>query len=176
MYISKYNSIYNPKNLKKYSIFDKNGILLLKKYIKHYLGGKNPYIVYTNPLKNKKIRLIYENEEAKDDDIRNMIQFITQWQWKMYKIKENDVRLCTYGVHIPYCPHFGLTGKLESTDKIIIDIPNSLNSFLQRGKSEKIPFKIYEKVVESDNDTPLTDFENEFYWNNKKGTACYNSK
>ena len=99
------------------------------------------------------------------------------WQWIMYKVDDrkeaNKVRFCTYGIHMPFCPHYGIDGILDSPNKVKLNVPNSLNRFFQNGKKEQIKFEIYKKKLSNNDkiDTP------DYYWDYKWGKPkCYNMK
>tara|TARA_B100000941_G_C28427536_1_gene512332 strand:+ start:340 stop:858 length:519 start_codon:yes stop_codon:yes gene_type:complete len=171
-----YNLIYNPIQNTYFKISSRNGIKTLKNFLNFYFGSGNQHKVYINPLKNQKVRLIYDGEPHKNLKTNKMIEDIMNSQWKMYKVDDkkeaNKVRFCTYGIHAPFCPHYGIDGILESYDKVKLSVPDSLNSFFQRMKKQPIDFRIYKKNLPDTRkiDTP------KYYWDYTWEPKCYNSK
>ena len=101
-----------------------------------------------------------------------MIFFYKEGSLRRNKKNENAVRLCTYGMHLPYCPEYGIEGTLTSPDKVVLDITPSLNGFLSRGqKPEKVNFKIYTKPIKY---KPIK--RPPYYWELKWDKKCYNKR
>ena len=61
-----YNLIYNPIQNTYFKISSRNGIKTLKNFLNFYFGSGNQHKVYINPLKNQKVRLIYDGEPHKN--------------------------------------------------------------------------------------------------------------
>ena len=169
-----YNLIYNPINCKSYSINSKNGKKILKNFLNKLFGGE--IVNNKHYLKSSKVRLIFEGPEKFKQDNKEMVEHITNWQWNMYNTdskNKNSVRFCTYGLHFPFCPEYGINGTMTGNDKVTLDITPNLEGIYSRAqKPEKVNFKLYVKDIK--NNKPLERLP--YYWELNWKKKCYNSK
>ena len=168
-----YKYIYNPNYNNFIDINSKLGKRTLKNYLLSLLGGE----ITNNKhhLMSSKVRLIYEGSPEYLKKNKKMIDHLTNWQWNMYNTdskNKNKVRFCTYGLHLPHCPEYGVNGTLQSNDKVLLDITKNLDGILSRSqKPESQLFKLYVKDIK--NDKPIERPVN--YWELKWPKNCFNS-